>query len=154
MLFFTSKNVIIRIKNRGGILDVIISFFRDFLSGPLYIVVVVFSVIGIVACIGYLAEATLKQKELEKRQKEMYAEVHFLPTDDVSAASIASNAVTTISSAQLQHVGNVVTTNVAQTENVVTNDMVAEVIGDSDSISNSTSAQPKQDEIISDEHQQ
>ena len=78
MLFFTSKNVIIRIKNRGGILDVIISFFRDFLSGPLYIVVVVFSVIGIVACIGYLAEATLKQKELEKRQKEMYAEVHFL----------------------------------------------------------------------------
>ena len=84
----------------------------------------------------------------------MYAEVHFLPTDDVSAASIASNAVTTISSAQLQHVGNVVTTNVAQTENVVTNDMVAEVIGDSDSISNSTSAQPKQNEIISDEHQQ
>ncbi len=135
-------------------MDVIISFFRDFLSGPLYIVVVVFSVIGIVACIGYLAEATLKQKELEKRQKEMYAEVHFLPTDDVSAASIASNAVTTISSAQLQHVGNVVTTNVAQTENVVTNDMIAEVIGDSDSISNSASAQPKQDEIISDEHQQ
>lgn len=135
-------------------MDVIISFFRDFLSGPLYIVVVVISTIGIIACIGYLAEATLKQKELEKKQKEMYAKVHFLPTDDASAASIASNAMTTISSAQVQHVGNAIATNVAKTDNVVTNDMIAEVIGDSDSSSNLTSAQPKQDDIISDEHQQ
>ena len=69
MLSFALKNVIIRIKNRGGILDVIISFFRDFLSGPLYIVVAIISAIGIIACIGYLAEATLKQKELEKKAK-------------------------------------------------------------------------------------
>ena len=50
----------------------IISFFRDFLSGPLYIVVAIISAIGIIACIGYLAEATLKQKELEKVQNDLF----------------------------------------------------------------------------------
>lgn len=118
-------------KNRGGILEVIISFFRDFLSGPLYIVIVVISSIGIIACIGYLAEATLKQKELEKKQKEMYAEVHFLPTDESSATSIATNVETSISSAQLQQVGNVATTNIAQSEVVVSSDVVAATTGGS-----------------------
>lgn len=118
-------------KNRGGILEVIISFFRDFLSGPLYIVIVVISSIGIIACIGYLAEATLKQKELEKKQKEMYAEVHFLPTDESSATSIATNVETSISSAQLQQAGNVATTNIAQSEVVVSSDVVAATTGGS-----------------------
>lgn len=107
----------------------IISFFRDFLSGPLYIVVVVISVVGIIACIGYLAEATLKQKELEKKQKKMYAEVHFLPTDESSATSIASNVETSVSSAQLQQVGDVTTTNIAQSDAVVSSDMIAAVTG-------------------------
>lgn len=110
-------------------MEVIISFFRDFLSGPLYIVVVVISVVGIIACIGYLAEATLKQKELEKKQKEMYAEVHFLPTDESSATSIVSNVETGVSSAQLQHVGDVTATNIAQSEAVISSDIVASVTG-------------------------
>lgn len=92
----------------------IVSFFRDFLSGPLYVFVVIVSAIGIIACIGYLAEATLKQKELEKKRKEMYAEVHFLPTDDASATAVVSNVSTVVSSAQLEQVGNVTATNMAQ----------------------------------------
>lgn len=116
MLFFTLKNVIIRIENRGGILDLIISFFRDFLSGPVYIVVVIISVIGIIGCIGYLAEASLKQKELERRQNAMYAKVHFLPVDESSATSIASNVQTVISSAQPATLGSATATNLAQSE--------------------------------------
>ena len=109
------KNDIINSKNRGGILDVIISFFRDFLSGPLYITVVVISVIGIFACIGYLAEGFINLKEEEKKRKKMYAEVHLLPTDNASGSYVASNVETSISSAQLNQVGDVSATNIAQT---------------------------------------
>lgn len=149
---FALKNVIIRIENRGGILDVIISFFRDFLSGPLYIVVAIISAIGIIACIGYLAEATLKQKELEKKQKEMYAEVHFLPTDESSASAIATNVETALSSAQLQQVGHVDTTNIAQSEALVTSDMVSAVTGTSVT-SAPTSSPPKESNTTSEQQQ-
>ncbi len=131
-------------------MDVIISFFRDFLSGPLYIVVVIISVIGIVACIGYLAEATLKQKQLEKRQQEMYAEVHFLPTDEASATSIVSNAATTLSSAQLGQIGNVATTNLAQSKAAVSSNMTSSTIGTSTN-SNIPSSNLIQDGVSSDQ---
>ena len=114
MLFY-KKNVIINIKNRGGILNFIISFFRDFLSGPVYIVVVVIAVIGILACIGYLAEFTLKQREKQKKYEMMYSGVHILPTNSATGFSMVSNAATAISSAQLNHVGDVSATNIAQT---------------------------------------
>ncbi len=52
-------------------MDMIISFFRDTLSGPLYIVIVVVAVILFFACIGYLAERKLK---LTKEQNK-YAQV-------------------------------------------------------------------------------
>ena len=151
-MFFVLKNGIIKNKNRGGILDVIISFFRDFLSGPLYIVVAIISAIGIIACIGYLAEATLKQKELEKKQKEMYAEVHFLPTDESSASAIATNVETALSSAQLQQVGHVDTTNIAQSEALVTSDMVSAVTGTSVT-SAPTSSPPKESNTTSEQQQ-
>ena len=115
MLLFYANNVIINIKNRGGILEFIISFFRDFLSGPVYIVVVVISVIGILACIGYLAEFTLKQQKEQKKYEQMYSGVHILPTDDATGFSMVSNAETAISTAQLDHVGDVSATNIAQT---------------------------------------
>ena len=92
------KNVIINNEDRGDKLDLIISFFRDILSGPLYIVVVVISVIGIMACSGYLAEATLKQKELEKKQKEMYAHVHLLPSDANDSSVVDPSSVASVSS--------------------------------------------------------
>lgn len=128
-------------------MEVILSFFRDFLSGPLYIVVVVFSVIGIIACIGYLAEASLKQKELEKKQKEMYAEVHFLPTDTASASSIAANAETVLSSAQINQVGNAAATNIAQSDAVISSDVVSSTVG------TTSSDDMAPTDIISDEQQ-
>lgn len=91
-----------------------ISFFRDFLSGPLYIVVVVISVIGIFACIGYLAERNLKEKEEKKKYEEMYAHVHLLPVDDTTGLQTVSTAQTAFPTAQLGNVGEVSATNVAQ----------------------------------------
>ncbi len=114
MLIRILKNVIIDIKNRGGTLDFFISFFRDFLSGPLYIVVVVISVIGIFACIGYIAEATMKQKEEQKKLEEMYAKVHLIPADSETGSHISSGVETVISSAQLNQVGAASATNMAQ----------------------------------------
>ena len=49
----------------------VIHFFRDTLSGPSYIIYVIVLVILIFACIGYIAENKLK----EKKQKDKYAEV-------------------------------------------------------------------------------
>ena len=50
-------------------MDIVISFFRDTLDGPFYIVWVVVLVILIFACIGYLAEKGIKNK----KEKEKYA---------------------------------------------------------------------------------
>lgn len=52
-------------------MDVIISFFRDTLVGPFYIVWVVVCIILIFACIGYLAEKGINNK----KEKEKYATV-------------------------------------------------------------------------------
>ena len=53
-------------------MDQFISFFRDTLDGPLYIVVVVIAIILFFACIGYLAEKSINNK----KEKEKYAEVN------------------------------------------------------------------------------
>lgn len=47
-------------------MDFLITFFRDILDGPVYIIVAVISGILICSCIGYLAERSLKQKEKQK----------------------------------------------------------------------------------------
>lgn len=52
-------------------MEVFVHFFRDTLSGPVYVIVVIIAIILIFACIGYLAENKIKEKE----QKEKYAEV-------------------------------------------------------------------------------
>lgn len=52
-------------------MEVFVHFFRDTLSGPIYVIVVIIAIILIFACIGYLAENKIK----EKKQKEKYAEV-------------------------------------------------------------------------------
>lgn len=52
-------------------MEVFVHFFRDTLSGPVYVIVVIIAIILIFACIGYLAENKIK----EKKQKEKYAEV-------------------------------------------------------------------------------
>lgn len=115
-----------------------ISFFRDFLSGPLYIVVVVISVIGIFACIGYLAERDLKEKEEKKKYEEMYARVHLLPVDDTTGVQTVSTAQTAYPTAQLGNVGEVSATNVAQ--NVVFAQMESTPVTTSPATSVATSA--------------
>ncbi len=94
-------------------MDIVISFFRDTLSGPLYIVVVVIGIIGICACIGYLAEESMKQKDKAVKQEKMYASV---PTVTVSEPQ--QNAV--------QAVPSVAT---SQLENVVSSEDIAKVTG-------------------------
>ncbi len=52
-------------------MDIIITFFRDILDGPLYIIVAVISGILICSCIGYLAEQSLnKKKQIENHTEE------------------------------------------------------------------------------------
>lgn len=95
-------------------MEFVISFFRDFLSGPLYIVIAITSVIGICACIGYLAETQLKAKEERARNDAMYAHVHLLPVDGTTGLQPVSNVQTAYPSAQLESIGQVATTNLAQ----------------------------------------
>jgi len=52
-------------------MEFIITFFRDILDGPVYIIVTVICSILICACIGYLAE----KRQNKKRQSEQYARV-------------------------------------------------------------------------------
>ncbi len=52
-------------------MDFIITFFRDILDGPVYIIVSIICGILICSCIGYLAERSLKKKQ----EKEKYAQV-------------------------------------------------------------------------------
>ncbi len=51
-------------------MDGLIVFFRDILSGPLYIVAVVVAIILIFACIGYLAEKSIDQKKIASQYIE------------------------------------------------------------------------------------
>lgn len=68
-------------------MDIVISFFRDTLDGPFYIVWVVVLVILIFACIGYLAEKGINKKH----EREKYATVN--ENDD--NVSIIQEAVVT-----------------------------------------------------------
>ena len=52
-------------------MDFIITFFRDILDGPVYIIVSIICGILICSCIGYLAERSLKKKQ----EKEKYVQV-------------------------------------------------------------------------------
>lgn len=70
-------------------MEFIITFFRDILNGPLYIVVSVISGILICSCIGYLAEQSqLKRKAKEKTSLE-YADL-----SQTSNVSTQSNGIT------------------------------------------------------------
>lgn len=69
---FLLKCYYILCKDRGDILDFIVTFFRDILDGPLYIVVVILNIILICSCIGYLGERYLNNK----KKKESYVTVN------------------------------------------------------------------------------
>ena len=151
-MFFAYKNVIIKSKNRGGILDVIVSFFRDFLSGYVYVVVVILSIIGILACVIYLVNANKKLKKEAEKQSQMYGQVHFLSTDTSSASTVASNVETAISSSQLHSVGDVSTTNMAKSVAVSSED-VALVTNQFHSNTSVDNTKNSTDSVISDKKQ-
>ncbi len=52
-------------------MDIIITFFRDILDGPLYIIIAVICGVLFCACIGYLAE----KSQLKRKEREKYVEV-------------------------------------------------------------------------------
>lgn len=66
-------------------MDIVISFFRDTLDGPFYIVWVIILVIFIFACIGYLAEKGINKKH----ERERYATVD----ESDSNASVVQDVV-------------------------------------------------------------
>lgn len=78
------ENVMIVIEDRGGIMDFIITFFRDVLDGPLYIGVVVLNSILICSCIGYLGEQYLNKQ----KQKQEYEATHVNVATNVNAAGV------------------------------------------------------------------
>ena len=66
-------------------MDTVISFFRDTLDGPFYIVWVIILVIFIFACIGYFAEKGINKKH----ERERYATVD----ESDSNASVVQDVV-------------------------------------------------------------
>lgn len=66
-------------------MDFIITFFRDVLDGPLYIVIAVIAGILVCSCIGYLAERSI----IKKREKRRYEQEHF----NVDTSSVASSNI-------------------------------------------------------------
>ena len=69
-----------------------IKFFRDILSGPVYIVVLIISVILIMAIIGYLLEKKQKQEEAEGKIAHVGRKVNKLEpmNQDINVSEIPS----------------------------------------------------------------
>lgn len=72
-------------------MDFIITFFRDILDGPLYIIVAIISGILICSCIGYLAERSINKK----KEKQKYEQEHYDVNQDEQTNSnrVENNAV-------------------------------------------------------------
>lgn len=71
-------------------MDLIITFFRDVLSGPLYIGVSIVCGILICSCIGYLGEQYLNK---QKEKKEYEATHAAIAGDTVDASAFAAAPV-------------------------------------------------------------
>ena len=91
-------------------MDFIISFFRDTLDGPLYIVVSIICGILSCSCIGYLGEQYLKKKHAKKE----FDSTHVTVSNTVSGVSnvAVSNTASAVST-------TAVTSNVAASQGVV-----------------------------------
>lgn len=73
-------------------MEIIITFFRDVLNGPAYIVVAIISGILICSCIGYLAEKKIN----EKKERSKYVQIdnsHVNPAPQVTQAQIPQTQV-------------------------------------------------------------
>ena len=78
-------------------MDFIIVFFRDVLSGPLYITVVIINSILICSCIGYLGENYLNRKKAQAKYNNTYTTVSNVNTttnaSNVNAVPVNMNTV-------------------------------------------------------------
>lgn len=89
-------------------MEFIITFFRDILDGPIYIVVAIICIILICSCIGYLAEASLNKKKEKQKYDETHATVSAnqnitSPTQDTVNQTVSPNvpnSVNTVSSVE------------------------------------------------------
>lgn len=82
-------------------MDFIVTFFRDVLDGPVYIIVSIICGILICSCIGYLAEQSLLKKRAIEEYKNSHAEVdsngntplNIHETDSQSSVDNSSNTI-------------------------------------------------------------
>ena len=89
-------------------MEFIITFFRDILDGPIYVVVAIICVILICSCIGYLAETSLNKKKEKQKYDETHATVSAnqniaAPTQDTVNQTVSPNvpnSVNTVSSVE------------------------------------------------------
>ena len=108
-------------------MDIIISFFRDTLDGPVYIVVVVVAVILFFACIGYLAEKSINTK----KEKAKYAKVE---NDSATGSDNSVNDVTEVSDSNVNesvvNPVNVINSGVVSTDSIYDNNPVTNIPND------------------------
>lgn len=78
-------------------MEIIITFFRDVLNGPVYIVVSVIAGILICSCIGYLAEKSIN----EKKERSKYAQI---ANPNLAAAPQVATPVQTVNAVGAQPV--------------------------------------------------
>ena len=74
-------------------MDLFITFFRDVLDGPAYIVVAIIAGILICSCIGYLGERYLKKQETKKEYERTHAAIAGETIDAASLTSVATPQV-------------------------------------------------------------
>lgn len=79
-------------------MDFIITFFRDILDGPLYIIVAIISGILICSCIGYMAEVSLNKKKVKKEYEESHADLSSASINQVESQGQSSMPISDISS--------------------------------------------------------
>lgn len=102
-------------------MDFVITFFRDILDGPIYIIVAIISGILICSCIGYLAEVSINKK----KAKEQYDNEHYQETansHDNSAVSMKTKTIVPNATNPINNIGGqVVSTNVDVSVNEIQN---------------------------------
>lgn len=92
-----------------------IEFFRDVLNGPLYIVIVILSIIFIMAIIGFIIE----RKQLEKEKKASIAIVGNTVNTPIQPVSINEGIVNQpINTTEISNIEPVQNTTVSQTISV------------------------------------
>lgn len=88
-------------------MDFVITFFRDVLDGPLYIVVAIICGILICSCIGYLGEQYLNKEKAKKEFEATHAELSSPVANDVVNTSVVTNGPVENVSTSIQEVNNV-----------------------------------------------